>query len=39
MNRRQVLDHEADFGGITGLCQALVGTKCFPIDRLVELLV
>ena len=39
MNRCQVLDHEADFGGITGWCRALVGTKCFPIDQSVGLLV
>ena len=39
MNICQVLDHEADFGGITGWCRALVGTKCFPIDQQVCLLV
>ena len=39
MNIFQVLDHEADFGVITGWCRALVGTKCFPIDQSVCLLV
>ena len=33
----QVLDHEADFGGLTGWCRAVVDTKCSPIDQQVIL--
>ena len=35
--KTQVLDHEADFGGLTGWCRAVVDTKCSPIDQQVIL--
>ena len=31
----QVLDHEADFGGLTGWCRAVIDTKCSPVDQKV----
>ena len=33
--RAQVLDHEADFGGLTGWCRAVIDTKCSPVDQKV----